>query len=94
MRRNAKEGFHVDQRRVDGHLFLACDICEPTTFFFGIIHSRPSPIIQCYEITRAQYDYWINTPDDQLAVALDEDRETMDLLHRLGYNPTFTRKGR
>lgn len=94
VRRHAREGFHVDQRRVDGHVFLACDTCQPTTFFFGVIHSRPSPIIHCYAITREQYDFWINTPDDVLEPPLDDDRETADLLHRLGYNPTFTRRGR
>lgn len=94
VRRHAREGFHLDQRRVDGHLFVGCDQCQPTTFAFGIITSRPSPRIEFYAITKAQYDEWINTADDALELPLDEGRETLDLLHRLGYNPTFTRKGR
>jgi hypothetical protein len=80
-----RKGFHLDQRRVDGHIFVACDQCKPTTFAFGIITSRPSPIIAFYAITREQYHFWINTTDEELEPALDEDRETMDLLHRLGY---------
>jgi hypothetical protein len=90
VRRHHREGFHIDQRRVDGHLFFMCDTCKRTAL--GVITSRPSPMVSCYAITRAQYDYWIATPDDELAQPLEEDRETQDLLFRLGYNPTYQRR--
>lgn len=94
LRKEYKTGMVWDQRRVDGHVFVACQTCTPTTYAFGVIHSRPSPIIHFYEITKPEYDFWLNTTDDELEPALDEGRETQDILHRLGYNPTFTRKGR
>jgi hypothetical protein len=70
--------FHVDQRRVDGHIFMACEHCKPTTYFFGVVHSRPSPIVYCYAITEEQHQFWRNTTDDELAQPLEEDHETED----------------
>lgn len=87
-----RSGFHLDQRRVDGHIFLACEHCQPTTYAFGVVHSRPSPIVHCYAITREQYQFWANTPDDELETPLDQDHETEDLLQRLGYNPGYQRR--
>jgi hypothetical protein len=87
-----RAGFHVDQRRVDGHIFMACECCKPTTYFFGVVHSRPSPIVHCYAITAEQWQFWRNTTDDELAQPLEEDHETEDLLNRLGYNPGYQRK--
>lgn len=89
-----RTGFHVDQSRVDGHVWAACDTCAPHTYFFGIIHSRPSPIVHCYSISLEQYKHWVNTPDELADPPLDEGRETVDLLFRLGYNPSFVRRGR
>lgn len=87
-----KTGFHVDQSRVDGHLVIACDTCKPKTFAFAVIHSRPSPIVHCYDITREQYDQLRDTPDDRMDPPLEDGRETEDLLHRLGYNPNYQRR--
>jgi hypothetical protein len=61
-----RSGFHVDQRRVDGHIFMACEHCKPSTYFFGVVHSRPSPIVYCYAITEEQHRYWRNTTDEEL----------------------------
>jgi hypothetical protein len=89
-RRHHKEGFHLDQRRIDGHLFFMCDTCKRTAL--GVVTSRPSPMVTCFAITREQYDYWMATTDEELETPLEEDRETLDLLHRLGYNPTYQRR--
>ncbi|HKW12117.1 MAG TPA: hypothetical protein VJO33_17145 [Gemmatimonadaceae bacterium] len=87
-----KSAYAVDQRRVDGHAFLACKTCNPTTYFLGVISSKPSPIVHCFALTREQYDYWIDHPDDELDRPLELDHETEDLLHRLGYNPGYQRR--
>lgn len=71
----------VDQRRVDGHTFFGCKACEPTSFFFGVVTSRPSPMVTCYAITREQFQEWQLSTADPLP--------TPDMLHRLGYNPQF-----
>lgn len=90
VRKHHKEGFHVDQRRVDGHLFFMCDECKRTAL--GVVTSRPSPMVTCYAISRAHFDYWVGTTDDEVEPRLEEDRETQDLLYRLGYNPTYQRR--
>lgn len=69
----------VDQRRVDGHIFYGCKKCEPTSFFFGVVTSRPSPMVTCYAITREQFDEWQRSELDPIA--------TPEMLYRLGYNP-------
>jgi hypothetical protein len=73
----------VDQRRVDGHVFLGCRKCEPTTYFFGVVTSRPSPIVNCYAISKAQFQHW-NDPNANLDLL-----PTPEMLHRLGYNPRW-----
>jgi hypothetical protein len=90
VRKHFKEGFHLDQRRIDGHLFFMCDTCKRTAL--GVVTSRPSPMVTCFAITRAQYDYWITHHRRRARAPLEEDRETQDLLHRLGYNPTYQRR--
>lgn len=85
-------GFHVDQRRVDGHMVVMCDVCKPASYAFAVVCSRPSPIVLCYAITREHYDWFRDTPDAKMLPALEEGRETEDLLHRLGYNPTYQRR--
>lgn len=87
-----RSGFHVDQRRVDGHIFMACETCQPMTYFFGAVHSRPSPIVYCYAMTQEQYHFWRSTTDDELVPPLESDHETEDLLFRLGYNPGYQRR--
>lgn len=71
----------VDQRRVDGHLFLGCKKCEPTSFFFGVVTSRPSPTVTCYAISKEQFHHWNDT-----GANLDL-LPTPEMLHRFGYNP-------
>jgi hypothetical protein len=90
VRKHFKEGFHLDQRRIDGHLFYKCDTCKRTAL--GVVYSRPSAIVHCYAISEAQFAFWISTTDDELEPPLEEDHETEDLLYRLGYNPTYQRR--
>lgn len=71
----------VDQRRIDGHIFWGCKICKPTSFFFGVITSRPSPMVTAYAITKEQFDEWQRSTADALA--------TPEMLYRLGYNPNW-----
>jgi hypothetical protein len=73
--------YAVDQRRIDGHIFYGCKSCEPTSFFFGVVTSRPSPMVTCYAITREQFQEWQSSTADSLP--------TPDMLFRLGYNPSF-----
>lgn len=87
-----RAGFHVHYR-VDGHILVVCDRCTPKTHFFGVVHSRPSPIVHCYTLTPQQYDWLRDTPEDRIEPSLEEGRETEDLLYRLGYNPIYQRKG-
>lgn len=82
-----KSKFGLDQRRVDGHLFGYCQHCQPTTFFFGIVTSRPSPMVTCYAIDKAQYDRWQMDTDDP--------RSSPEMLYLLrgpdgrSYNPSW-----
>lgn len=62
-----KAGFAVDQRRVAGHMFLSCQQCRPSTFFFAILSDAPTPLATCYAIDRGQYDQWLNSVDDRLS---------------------------
>ena len=71
----------VDQRRLDGHVFMGCRKCEPTTYFFGVVTSRPSPMVTCYAITQEQFRLWNDSTADPLP--------TPEMLHRLGYNDRF-----
>jgi hypothetical protein len=71
-------GFILDQRRVDGHIFFGCRKCEPTTYFFAVVTSRPSPTVTCYAISQAQYRYWNESTADRLP--------TPEMLYHLGYN--------
>jgi hypothetical protein len=73
--------FNVDQRRLDGHIFFACKKCEPTTYFFGVVTSRPSPSVSCYAITQEQFRFWNDSDADPLP--------TPQMLHLLGYNPRW-----
>jgi hypothetical protein len=73
----------IDQRRVDGHVFLGCKKCEPTSFFFGVVTSRPSPIVTCYAISKEQFHHW-NDPKADLDLL-----PTGEMLHRFGYNPRW-----
>lgn len=83
-----KSKFGLDQRRVDGHLFGYCQHCQPTTFFFGIVTSRPSPMATLYAIDLQQYDYWQRNDDDPRSSP-----EMLYLLHApdsgVSYNPTW-----
>ena len=76
-----KSDMVLDQRRIDGHIFQGCQQCNPTSFFFGVVTSRPTPMITCYAITREQFDYWNNSVEDALP--------TPEMLYRLGYNPSW-----
>lgn len=71
--------FVVDQRRIDGHIFFGCKECEPTSFFFGVLTSRPSPMATCYAISRELFDEWQRSTADTLP--------TPEMLYKLGYNP-------
>lgn len=70
--------FVVDQRRLDGHVYFSCRKCTPPTFFFGVVASRPSPIVHCYAISKEQFRYWHDSQADPLS--------TTEMLNRLGYN--------
>lgn len=87
IRRTHREGHHLDQRRLDGHLFALCDECG--CCYVGVFHSGPrmKPIAYCYQISREQYDWWQS--DAGVDFELDEDQETLHLLHLLGYNPFY-----
>jgi len=74
-------GFIVDQRRVDGHVLMGCRKCDPNSYFFGVVSSRPSPMATCYAITKEQFHYWQDSTADPLS--------SPEMLHRLGYNPRW-----
>lgn len=71
----------VDQRRVDGHVFMGCRKCEPGTFFFGVVCSRPSPMVSCYGITKEQFHHWQSSTADALS--------SPEMLSILGHNPRY-----
>lgn len=73
--------YAVDFRRIDGHVLFGCKKCEPTTFFFGVVTSRPSPAVTCYSISKPQFNYWNDSTADPLP--------TTEMLHLLGYNPRW-----
>lgn len=87
-----RTGFHVDHRRIDGHLLLCCDGCSGDRYAFAVVHSKPSPIVHCYAITKEQYAWLKDTPDEKMDPPLEVERETEDLLFRLGYHPTYERR--
>ena len=74
----------VDQRRVDGHVFFGCRKCEPTSYFFGVVTSRPSPAVTCYAITEEQFRAWNNSDSEPLP--------TPEMLYRLGKNPRWRKQ--
>lgn len=75
----AKAGVAEDRRRLVGHVFVCCQQCKPSTFFFGIATDAPSPIVTCYRITKEQYDQWVNSADERVT--------STQMLHLLGYHP-------
>lgn len=76
-----KAGVAEDRRRLVGHLFACCQQCKPSTFYFGIACDLPSPMLTCYEITKPQYDQWVNSDDDRIT--------STKMLHLLGYHPNY-----
>jgi hypothetical protein len=83
-----KAGFHVKERR-DGHIWLACELCSPTSFMFGIAIVRPGLFISMHAISHAQFDWWGNNTDelpDDPKLGADP---TLEILHFLGYAPRY-----
>ena len=62
--------------RVDGHIIFECDRCHPTLHAFGIITTRPSPIVICYRIREDQARALADLPDDLTS---------LEVLEFLGY---------
>ena len=62
--------------RVDGHIFLECARCRPTLYAFGIITTRPSPIVMLYRIREDQARALKDLP---------EDLTSLEILTFLGY---------
>ena len=81
LRRTGKAGYAIDERRMIGHAFVACQQCAPATFAFVIATDMPTPMRTCYEITKVQYDTWLNRTDDRLS--------STEMLHLLGYHPNY-----
>jgi hypothetical protein len=89
VRRHHREGFHLDQRRLDGHIFAKCDECP--SHFLGVAHAArggAGGIIYCYAITETQWRWW-NSPQG-VAFELDEEQETLHLLYLLGYHDRYS----
>lgn len=84
-----RAGYHADYSRIDGFIWHACEMCKPTTFFFGIIYAvtpaRGPGHIHFYEITREQYREWAFRPSTDEEI----DGGVPYMLHALGYNPNF-----
>lgn len=74
--RYRETGFHADLRRLSGHAFFACHQCEPSSFFFALFVTQPSPAVLCYAISKASYDEWSRAPEGDTP-------ETQQLLHLL-----------
>lgn len=58
--------------RVDGHIFLECDRCRPTLHAFGIITTRPSPIVMLYRIRADQARALSELPEDLTSLEILE----------------------
>lgn len=50
--------------RVDGHILLECARCAPTLYAFGIITTRPSPLVVLYRVREDQMKALRELPDD------------------------------
>lgn len=81
-------GYRTDLRRLDGHAFLECRQCQPSTYMFAVFSTRPDPMVTLYEISRESYQTW---EKDASPVTLP----TAEMLHLLrdpqgrSYNPHF-----
>jgi hypothetical protein len=81
LHQTGKAGFGEDVRRMVGHGFRVCQQCHPSTFFFFIATDLPTPMRTCYEISKAQYDQWLNSVDERIS--------STQMLHLLGYHPNY-----
>lgn len=79
--------YTADMRRVSGHAFLCCVLCQPHTYFFANYVTTPDPMAICYEISKASFDEWDKGQDSTPT--------TPELLYRLrdpdglSYNPKW-----
>jgi hypothetical protein len=65
----------ITEYRVDGHIYLTCPRCRPSSHAFGVA-TRYHRLITFYDITKDQLHRILALPDDV---------ETIEILALLGY---------